>query len=440
MTLTPEQIVENFRSGTSGPLQGAADELQRMVAAYRELTERFDVLRSQASTAWTGDAAFASSDRANELCAAVSRSAELLDTCAQAHGAQTVAFETASANVVPIPPEPTKPTVLEMIEVAVNEGPGAPFERAADYREAMRAHHEAAEHNVAVYDEYYWSTTDNQDIPADYPNPVLFPRDGMTGVPTDSPGGYPPPEPPEVGGGGPEQGGGGSVPGGGIPVGAGLGGSGGGIGDPGPLDVSPLTDDSSSDLPPGPPGGHTTPNDAGPPVVHNPPPPLPDTDGPPPPRNPPPPVVPPVGGGVPGPGGRDGARDPRGGDQSTNAARAGTGSDLSSLGMPFGGVGDRTGGDVAGPGSQLGRGAGGPGGGPGSPGSLGGGRAGGAGGLGGFGGMPAGSAKREEDKEHTRPEYLIEPDPNEIFGSDQSVSSPVIGAAWKPERHRDGNE
>ncbi|MBP2320886.1 hypothetical protein JOF56_001271 [Kibdelosporangium banguiense] len=51
-----------------------------------------------------------------------------------------------------------------------------------------------------------------------------------------------------------------------------------------------------------------------------------------------------------------------------------------------------------------------------------------AGRPGAFGGMPmGGQGKGEDDYEHTRPEYLVEPDPNEIFGTDEQTSKPVIG-------------
>jgi hypothetical protein len=72
------------------------------------------------------------------------------------------------------------------------------------------------------------------------------------------------------------------------------------------------------------------------------------------------------------------------------------------------------------------------------PGAAGSGRSGpatgprGAGGTGGFGGAPL-SGRKEEDEEHTRPDYLIEPDPDALFGSDERASSPVIGETWAPE-------
>jgi len=443
MTMTPEEIYRNFTEGTPDPLQRAADEVREVAKEYGDLMDSFGAIQNRMSTAWAGEASGVASDKAHELWESLGSSVELLESCAQSHDAQTSAFRHAKDTVVPMPPEPTKPDVLEMVRVAFEHGPMAPFERMTDFQEAKEAHQVAARINNDAYETYRWASADNKDIPATYPHPVLTGDNSDNTITAISDGPRPPGPPGPPTGGGPP-------PGGGVPPGGGIGGPGGGIGggigDPGAADVAPLADDPSGpDLPPPPdspppggwPPGVTAPSDAGPPVVHNPPPVTSFPDEPPP-RNPPP-VVPPVGGGVPGPGGRD----PRGnfgnnsGDQSgaTHAARtAGVGADVSSLGMPFGGVGDRAGADQFGSGSQVGRGAGGPGGGQAVPGSLGGGRGGGAGGM---GMMPAGSANREEDKEHTRPEYLIEPDPEGLFGSDQSASSPVIGAAWKPARYDD---
>jgi hypothetical protein len=45
----------------------------------------------------------------------------------------------------------------------------------------------------------------------------------------------------------------------------------------------------------------------------------------------------------------------------------------------------------------------------------------------GMGGMGGRGAKGEEDQEHSRPSFLLEGDPDEIFGSDQRTAPPVIG-------------
>jgi hypothetical protein len=46
-------------------------------------------------------------------------------------------------------------------------------------------------------------------------------------------------------------------------------------------------------------------------------------------------------------------------------------------------------------------------------------------------GMPmgagAGRGQGEEDGEHQRPAYLVEADPDSLFGTDQMTAPPVIG-------------
>jgi hypothetical protein len=55
---------------------------------------------------------------------------------------------------------------------------------------------------------------------------------------------------------------------------------------------------------------------------------------------------------------------------------------------------------------------------------------GGAGGRGGMGGMGHGAGRKgegDEDGEHERPSFLVEPDPHETFGTDEVTAPPVIG-------------
>jgi hypothetical protein len=49
-------------------------------------------------------------------------------------------------------------------------------------------------------------------------------------------------------------------------------------------------------------------------------------------------------------------------------------------------------------------------------------------GTGGMGGMGAGRGQGGEDDEHERPSYLVEPDPESTFGTDEMTAPPVIGA------------
>ncbi|SDD88205.1 hypothetical protein [Actinokineospora iranica] len=87
-----------------------------------------------------------------------------------------------------------------------------------------------------------------------------------------------------------------------------------------------------------------------------------------------------------------------------------------------GGPGPTAGGPRAGAGALAAEHAAGRGGGPAGGGSAGGGR-GGAGGMGGGGGAGQGG----EDTEHQRPSYLVEADPDDLFGTDEITAPPVIG-------------
>jgi hypothetical protein len=53
----------------------------------------------------------------------------------------------------------------------------------------------------------------------------------------------------------------------------------------------------------------------------------------------------------------------------------------------------------------------------------------GAGGRGAGGMMPMGGQRGEgeEDGEHQRPSFLVEGDPDAVFGTDQATAPPVIG-------------
>jgi hypothetical protein len=50
---------------------------------------------------------------------------------------------------------------------------------------------------------------------------------------------------------------------------------------------------------------------------------------------------------------------------------------------------------------------------------------GGMGGMGGGGGGRGGQG--EDDAEHERPSFLVEPDPHDTFGTDEVTAPPVIG-------------
>jgi hypothetical protein len=113
---------------------------------------------------------------------------------------------------------------------------------------------------------------------------------------------------------------------------------------------------------------------------------------------------------------------PGGGGGGTAGAPGGG---VGAFGPGFGGFGP--GGTGGAPGAGAGSGAGGSGARIMTPTSMS--PGGGAAGRGGAGGMGGGRGKgdKEEDKEHERPAYLVEGDPESTFGSDELTAPPVIG-------------
>lgn len=137
------------------------------------------------------------------------------------------------------------------------------------------------------------------------------------------------------------------------------------------------------------------------------------------------PAMPPLVGGLPGPnGGGDFGRGGGGPGGRGFGPGGGYGSGGGYGGGP-GGSGSGQGGVGRGPGVG-GLGAGG--GAFGEGGAVrGGGGAGGRGGAGAMGGMGGRRGEGEEDDEHKRPSFLVEGDPDAVFGTDQMTAPPVIG-------------
>ncbi|PWK80651.1 hypothetical protein C8D88_12315 [Lentzea atacamensis] len=139
---------------------------------------------------------------------------------------------------------------------------------------------------------------------------------------------------------------------------------------------------------------------------------------------------------LPGPGAGDKSTGRTGGPAGTGAGRGGTGTGVGGGRVPGGtGVGNPNAAKGFNPGGSAGvlpgDGSAGRGGSTGTSGAATG--RGGAG-AGAMGAMGAGGAKGkgEEDLERTTPSYLLEPDPDETFGSDALVAPPVIGEWTEP--------
>jgi len=438
--MTGEQIYHNFSDGKPGPLQDAAHSVGKLAGSYQGIAQKFEAAQNRMMQSWTGGAAQAASHGAAPLAPAMRLSAEHLSGYASAHNQQWQAFDIARRTVQPVPPMPAALDPMELIKIGITRGPGAELEAIKSHQDAVAAHNAAAEHNVRVMDGYQGATDVNRNIPANYPWPKYgggtFSTEDDGG---DKPGGDDDGDSRESGGGGEKTGPGGSGlsgPGGGLPNGA--------------VEAS-----SVGTLPPTKDVDDTWTNRRLDPAPATPPPP---TD---------PPIVPPANRGDkdkdkhddgksgwpeeegpegPEPPGPDLGEDDL--DDGTTPASSSSGDlsawrDSSNFGPVAGpwGAGDRAGGDASRAGGGTAFGPGGPGDGLGAGRGAGAaagagfrsGTAGGRGGVGGFGGAAPPRGRGEEDDEHNRPEYLVEPDPNSLFGTDEQASSPVIGAAWKPE-------
>ncbi|WP_152546717.1 hypothetical protein [Amycolatopsis orientalis] len=443
MRVDGKQIFENFTQGDTRNLRSAADRVAELSGAYVQRGMSIKSLQERMKASWTGSAADAANAGAGPLELAFRETAEPLFTTRDSVTMQADSFDESSYSVVPVPPKPEKPNpwttgLKGAIPIA---GPFMVNNDIKNYQEGVAKHEAANQNNVRVMDQYDTSTLDTRSsLPTDYG--VLKSDGANVSIKVD--GGPPPIKPPPV-----------------IPVKPGKTGGGdendgtdrtdtSGTDDhrtdqnqnqnqnqnrPGTGDDRPVTPRDR----PGNDNGITTPT-----------------------RRPGPgDTTLPSGGGRNRPGqtteipGRDRGRGTGDLDDVIGLTN-GLGQNYGPGGGGGNPPGSGSGRNVPGPGSAAGRllgGEGGPGGRAGGPGSggLGGGRGSGMGGLGGLGGadhlaggrgaggrggagqmgpMGAGGRRGEggdEDDEHQRPDYLIEADPDAIFGTDQRTSPPVIG-------------
>ncbi|WP_414943662.1 WXG100 family type VII secretion target [Amycolatopsis sp. cmx-11-32] len=450
MRVDGKQIYENFTEGDTRNLRSAADRISDLSDAYVDRGMAIKSLQSRMTSSWTGSAADAANAGAGPLEQAFRETADPLFTTKASVTTQADSFDDSGQTVVPVPPKPEKPNpwttgLKGAIPIA---GPFMVNNDIKNYQEGVAKHEAANQNNVRVMDQYDSVTSSTRSsLPTDY---GVLKNDGAN-VSVKVGGGPPPIKPPPV-----------------IPVKPGKRGGGDDENDENDgTDTSGTNDNDNNqhqnqnqnqnqnkpgvgeDRPVNPrdkPGGDpnvTTPT-----------------------RKPGPgDTTLPSGGGRGKPGqtteipGRDVGRGTGGNPDDvlglTNGLNQNNGPGGGGANPPGSTGGGR---NVAGPNSAAGRllggegGTGGRAGGPGGPGSggLGAGRGSGMGGLGGgmggadhlaggrggagrgggqMGPMGAGGRRAEgdEDDEHQRPDYLIEADPDAIFGTDQRTSPPVIG-------------
>ena len=388
--LTPRQIYDELKGGPGSDSLGNAqrtsyDEARR----ESERAERITRIGRTIQAGWQGSAAEGAYGAAAPLADAALRGTDDLYRAQDLLDRQSGSFQRASNSVVEVSDD------LPEMEIGDVLNP-------VDYEKQVRAHQADAEHNMQVFEGYDNASSHNETYaPREYP--IISHSGGTVSVTASDTAGAGEPGPGRNGG---DTGGSGG-PGGGGPNGGGGGSSGGAPpgGTPGPGGQSP----EGGQLPSG--GGQQTrPNDYVPPTV-----------------------APPAGyqpsGLQPGP--------------STGTTGGFPG------GVPVGGYPGGGPGSGGGAGSGGGRGGGAPGAGPRGGGGLGAGggagaatpgegaRAGGVGGVAGARGaggpgamgaapMGGGRGKNDDESEHER-KYLVEPDPEEMFGSEVLTAPQVIG-------------
>ena len=395
------EIYHNFRGGTGDDARGLIEAGGRLgIVRYRyaERTKSITELTTKMEDAWQGGAAGAAQRGSGPLAVEHGLAEGGLTTANKTLYNQAQAFVTAKQSVTEIPPTPEKPGIWDNVTSLGGAG--------RNYENQVTQVNTANDHNVAVMEAYettsssnasampttYGRITDdysavgvekpppppppNQTFPPTYPNSSTGDRPGTsttsstTGTTTTNPSGQKP---------------------------------------PGSNTQNPpgTTTNPSGNRPPGglPPRGNVPVGNQNP---GNPNQPLPG-------------MIPPgfgpnnPGGGGGGP--RGGGFGPRGSGGAFGPGGSGAGGPgAGGRGGVGGGFGPGAGGAAAAESAAARGGLGGPG-------------AAGRPGVGGMGGMgPGGRGQNgEEDTEHERPSFLVEPDPHETFGTDEVTAPPVIG-------------
>lgn len=396
------EIYHNFhgRTGDDGAgLVSAGAKLIKVSDRYKERTTSITELTTTMENAWQGGAAGAAQRGAGPLAVEHGLAQGGMTTASTALDSQVSAFNTAKGKVTQIPPTPDKPGLWDNVSSFGGAG--------RNYETKMNQVNTANDQNVAAMAEYEATTSSNtSSMPTTYGRIT----DDYSAVGVERPAAPPPSQPYNP-----------VIPGTNNPGNRNTSSSSTGT-TPG-TSTGPGGRTNPSGSTGNPPGSTTNPgNSQTNPSTNRPPVGLPPRGTLPPGQNlgqgnnpalpgmlPPAAFGPNSGGGGFGPRGSGGGFGP-GGSGSGGAGGPGAGG----RGPGSGGFGPGAGGAAAAEGAAA-RGGMGPGG-RGGPGGMG-------GGMGGHGNKGQG----EDDSEHERPSFLVEPDPHETFGTDEVTAPPVIG-------------
>jgi hypothetical protein len=423
MGMNGTDVYNNFTGGSSQSLQAAAQAVQQLSEEYLQEAQAIKDLQTRMNAAWTGSSGDAAYAGANPLAQAFKDSSGPLDITTASMNVQSDVFEQSKSRVVPVPPAPEKPSGWTVgLKAAIPiVGPSIAVSDIKSYQDGVAKTNAANDNNVRVMDQYSSVTGDARGkIPMDY---KILPTDTASiGL-----------KPPSIGTigvisstyNGATHASSTSTPSVGSPMGSG-----------GSVSAPPTLSGASAVTSSGPTGGGTGSTVSPPPTLSG----------------------TPSGTGTGGTGSSAYVPGMTGGYNGSDTQRPGSSAGTTGTGGPTQGAGrnnsaasrlygadeegtSRRGGSngSAAAEERLGRAAG-------ESNKLGGGKSTGSGNLGSAaaaeeaaasrsaaksaGGAPMGAGQRgrgEEDEEHQRPDYLLEADPDSIFGSDVRTTPPVIG-------------
>ncbi|WP_177228546.1 MULTISPECIES: PPE domain-containing protein [Amycolatopsis] len=165
------EVYHNFTQGSSQSLQAAAQAVQQLASEYEQEATAIRDLQNRMNAAWTGSSGNAAYAGANPLAQAFTDSAEPLVITNASMSVQSDLFENARSNVVPVPPAPEKPSGwnLAFKSAIPIVGPSLAVSDVKSYQEGMAKTNAANENNVRVMEQYSSATGDTRGrIPTDY--------------------------------------------------------------------------------------------------------------------------------------------------------------------------------------------------------------------------------------------------------------------------------
>ncbi|MGW4489571.1 WXG100 family type VII secretion target [Amycolatopsis sp. NPDC004368] len=161
-----KQIYDNFRTGDTAGLRAAAAQVQELSSAYLERAQSIKDLQDRMAKSWSGNGADAANAGAGPLEKAFADTADPLDMTNASVEMQASSFEDSSHAVVEVPPKPDKPNPWTAgLKAAIPIA--GPFMAAHDensYQDKLNKYNAANDTNVRVMDQYNGVTTSTKSV------------------------------------------------------------------------------------------------------------------------------------------------------------------------------------------------------------------------------------------------------------------------------------